>query len=56
MGKLIVTEFLTMDAVLLDLADSITTLTTAGVVVATWDGRLHQAAQAVGLATLPHEL
>ncbi len=32
------------------------TLSTTPVVVATWDGRLHQAAQAVGLATLPQQL
>ncbi len=31
------------------------TLELAGVVVATWDGRLHQAARAVGLPTLPRQ-
>lgn len=31
------------------------TLASASVVVATWDGRLHQAARTVGLATLPRQ-
>jgi predicted nucleic acid-binding protein len=31
------------------------TLATAGVVVATWDGRLHQAARAVDLPTFPRQ-
>jgi predicted nucleic acid-binding protein len=32
------------------------TISAIPVVVATWDGRLHQAAQATGLATMPGRL